>query len=118
MSLSSELQNWIKSGVHYIGELEIQTSDSNFRFILNHYLDSQLSRSAGFGGLEVHQNPDAAREISTYAEDGSYRFAKAQQNLKRGWVMLLKNEEDLRLALDLFYPASVGLFLAQKNGTL
>ena len=32
--------------------------------------------------------------------------------------MLLENEEDLRLALDQFYPACVGLFIAQQGGTL
>lgn len=72
----------------------------------------------GFGGLEVHEGPADARDLSTYAEDGTYRFTKGQVNLKRGWVMTLENEADLRLALDQFYPACVGLFLAWQDGTL
>jgi sirohydrochlorin cobaltochelatase len=32
--------------------------------------------------------------------------------------MALDNEEDLRQAVDQFYPAGVGLFLAQREGTL
>jgi sirohydrochlorin cobaltochelatase len=32
--------------------------------------------------------------------------------------MLLRSAEELRLALDQFYPACVGLFLAQQGGTL
>jgi sirohydrochlorin cobaltochelatase len=38
--------------------------------------------------------------------------------LKRGWVMALQTEEELRQALDQFYPAGLGLFLAYRNGTL
>ena len=50
----------------------------------------ELASAAGFGGLEVHEGPAAARDLSTYAEDGTYRFAKGQTNLKRGWVMVLE----------------------------
>jgi sirohydrochlorin cobaltochelatase len=32
--------------------------------------------------------------------------------------MTLENEEDLRQAVDQFYPACLGLFLAQRDGTL
>ena len=32
--------------------------------------------------------------------------------------MVLEDEEDLRQALDQFYPAGLGLFLARRNGTL
>ena len=77
-----------------------------------------LSTEPAFGGLEVHQGPAGARDISTYAEDGTYRFTKGQVNLKRGWVMTLADEEELRQALDQFYPACVGLFLAWQEGTL
>ena len=66
----------------------------------------------------LYEGPAAARDLSTYAEDGSYRFTKGQTNLKRGWVMALENEEELRQALDQFYPACLGLFLAQRNGIL
>jgi sirohydrochlorin cobaltochelatase len=86
--------------------------------MLTHDTDVGISASPAFGGLEIHRDPEDAHEISTFAEDGTYRFSKAQQNLKSGWVMLLDHEEDLRLALDHFYPASVGLYLAQRNGTL
>jgi sirohydrochlorin cobaltochelatase len=68
--------------------------------------------------LEIHEGPDDARDLSTYAEDGTYRFTKGQTNLKRGWVMVLESERDLMLALDQFYPACVGLFFARQGGTL
>ncbi len=115
---ASQLRELIHSGIHRIGEIEIQSNVSIDDYILCHWQDVALSLQPDFGGLEVHTGPDDARDICTYAEDGTYRFAKGQINLKRGWVMILENEEDLRLALDQFYPAYVGLFLAHRNGTL
>lgn len=118
MSIADQLQNLLKSGIHRIGELSLKTNVSNDTFIVFHFADSERVSRPEFGGLEVHEGPEDAREISTYAEDGMYRFTKGQVNLKRGWVMVLQNAEDLRLALDQFYPACVGLFLALKGGTL
>lgn len=118
MSLAKKLRKLLDSGIHRIGELEIQTVDLNDRFILSHHLDAIFAAHPEFGGLEHHAGPADAREISTYAADGSYRFTKGQVNLKRGWIMTLENEESLRLALDQFYPACVGLFTAWQNGDL
>jgi sirohydrochlorin cobaltochelatase len=118
MSIALKLQNLIESGIHRIGEIEIQTNVSGDCFILCHWQDSGCLREEGFGGLEVHEDPCAARDISTYAEDGTYRFTKGQVNLKRGWVMRLRSAEDLRLALDHFYPCAVGLHMARSEGTL
>ncbi len=118
MSTALELRNLIRSGFHRIGQIELQTDVCEHPYAICHHEDAELSTEPAFGGLDRHEGPDAAREISTYAEDGSYRFTKGQTNLKRGWVMTLENEEDLRQALDQFYPACLSLFLAQRNGTL
>ena len=118
MSIALELRNLIHNGFHRIGELSIQTIVTSDHFNLCHHEDVKLTVEPEFGGLTHYQGPAAAREISTYAVDGSYRFTKGQTNLKRGWVMTLENEEDLRQALDQFYPAAVSLFLAQQRGTL
>ncbi len=118
MSTALLLRNLIRSGIHRIGEIELQTDVYGYPYVLCHFSDAELSTEPAFGGLEHHEGPAAARDISTYAEDGTYRFTKGQVNLKRGWVMSLENEEDLRLALDQFYPACVGLFLAYQSGKL
>ncbi|RPJ34240.1 MAG: hypothetical protein EHM17_07380 [Verrucomicrobiaceae bacterium] len=86
--------------------------------MLTHWQDAAAVNKPEFGGVEVHRDPAAAREISTYAEDGTYRFTKGQVNLKRGWLMALGSLEELRQALDHFYPACLGLFLAEEDGTL
>ncbi|MCU0778390.1 MAG: hypothetical protein MUF86_12070 [Akkermansiaceae bacterium] len=118
MSIASELQDLIQNGVRRMGEIEIQTNVFNHAFLLSHWLDAESARQPDLGGLEAHEGPQAARDISTHAEDGSYRFTKGQVNLRRGWVMTLADTEELRQALDHFYPACVGLHLAHRRGTL
>lgn len=118
MTTAIQLRNLIRSGIHRIGEIELQTDVYGYAYVLCHRYDVELSTEPAFGGLEHYEGPAAARDISTYSEDGEYRFTKGQVNLKRGWVMSLENEEELRLALDQFYPACAGLFLAHQNGRL
>jgi sirohydrochlorin cobaltochelatase len=118
MSIAQKLKELLDSGIHRIGEIEIKTSVCNPKHTLCHWQDSALIGEAGFGGLEIHRDPAAAREISTYAEDGTYRFTKGQVNLKRGWAMTLDTTEELRQALDLFYPACLGLYLSLRDNCL
>lgn len=118
MSIALELRNSLRSGLHRIGQLEIQADVYGHPYLICHWLDAELSTQPAYGGLELHEGPAAARDLSTYAEDGTYRFTKGQTNLKRGWVMALETEEELRQALDQFYPAALGLILARRSGTL
>lgn len=118
MPISTELRNLLRSGIHRIGELELQTDVYGYPYVICHFEDAELSTEPAFGGLDLFEGPSAARDLSTHTADGNYRFAKGQTNLKRGWVMALENEEELRQALDQFYPASLGLFLAHRDGTL
>jgi len=118
MSLANALRLLLQSGSRRLGELEFKSIDLNDRFIICHWKDTACAAQEEFGGLEMYVDPSAARDLSTYAEDGSYRFIKGQVNLKRGWVMVLESAEDLRMALDLFYPAAIGLVVAWRNGTL
>ena len=138
LASSYKLLHAISHGVHRIGEIEIETidlngdekqgdahaphpfksSDSNHRFRLSHSADVAHRGAADAPELSAYYGPAAAREIASYAEDGSYRFLKAQGNLRRGWLLLLDSVDDLRLALDQFYPASVGLWHAWQDGSL
>ncbi len=116
--ISEKLRSAIAAGIHQIGEIEIQSFDSNSRFKLCHVADVDGHEGSGGEDLTIYQGPGGAREIALEGADGSNRFLKAQENLRRGWVMLLDTVEDLRLALDQFYPACVGLWLAEQEGTL
>jgi 4Fe-4S iron-sulfur cluster binding domain/DR2241 stabilising domain len=113
MTTALQLGELLRSGIHRIGQIELLTNVGDSAYAICHLADRELVTE-----LTTYQGPAAARDLSTYAEDGTYRFTKGQTNLKRGWLMLLANEEDLRQALDQFYPACLSLFLAQNGGTL
>jgi hypothetical protein len=108
----------IASGVNRIGEIMIQSNDSNDCFHLFHNADAPLATAADFGGLEVFLGPGEARRISLYTASDDYRFLKAQRNLRRGWLIVLDSPSDLRLALDHFYPAALGMWLSHREGRL
>ena len=118
MTNTDFLANLIHNGVHRIGEIKIKTFDSIDRFLILHHLDCEQLELPGFSSLEQFRGPSAARDLSTYSQDGTYRFTKGQVNLKRGWVMILESLGDLHLALDQFYPAGIGLWNAASNDGL
>ncbi|MFD0893640.1 hypothetical protein KBB96_07155 [Luteolibacter ambystomatis] len=118
MSILQFLSDSLRNGVHRIGQIEIQTNDSIDQIQLVHVDDIPLAAQPDQGGLKVHRDPEAARDLSTFSEDGEYRFTKGQTNLRRGWLMELSSLDELRRALDLFYPAALGLLAAQKEGRL
>lgn len=118
MPIASDLKNLALAGVCRIGELSFQANVSNLPWVICHWQDAGQLGEVRHGSLQLHEGPAAARELSIYTADGHYRFAKGQLNLPRGWVLVVQNEEELRQALDLFYPAGVGLFLALQQGTL
>lgn len=109
-SLAKFIAEQVASGIHRIGQIEIQSDDGEAPYQLCHADD------VGAGGLEVHQGPSRARELSTWGDDGEYRFAKASINLRRGWRMVLADAEQLRQAIDGFYPAALGLWRAESAG--
>ena len=115
MTTRQFLTQLVESGVHRIGEIEIQYRKADGCFIISHHLDACM---VGNGDLELHQSPEAARDISTYSASGEYRFTKAQVNLRRGWVMIFSSIDELRLALDHFYPAAIGLSQAYQSGEI
>ncbi len=67
---------------------------------------------------EVFTRPEDAREIAKYDAAGNYRPLKTAPNLRRGWRLGLADIDALRLALDLFYPAALGTWLAAHRGEL
>ncbi|HVJ47081.1 MAG TPA: CbiX/SirB N-terminal domain-containing protein [Luteolibacter sp.] len=130
-SITHYLTRLLEKKVHRIGEIEIQTGASCEQlceqigeqpceqlFILSHERDASNVRSGEVSAFEIHRDPMVARDLSTYAPDGEYRFTKGQVNLRAGWVMILSSAEDLRLALDHFYPAAIGLHRASASGKL
>lgn len=72
----------------------------------------------GATGLQLHENPRAAREIARLAGDGEYRPLKSAPNLRRGWVLLVANAGDLVVAMNGLYPAAVVHWYLYREGRL
>lgn len=112
MKLAERLAEAIAAGVRRIGQVSIKPQAGGY--LLRHIDDEGLDPSA----LELHEDPEAARDISTWAKDGHYRFTKGELSLIRGWLLKLESAEQLKQALDLFYPAAVGLHFARQDGRI
>jgi sirohydrochlorin cobaltochelatase len=70
------------------------------------------------GNLETFRNAEDAIEIARYDDKGNYRPLKTAPNLRHGWRMQLGTPEELRLALDHFYPGRLSVFVAWQRGQL
>jgi sirohydrochlorin cobaltochelatase len=90
------------------GQILVQESGDNF--VLSHRDDDPRNPSDTF------RNPEDAIEIAKYDDVGNYRPLKTAPNLRHGWRMELETEEELKRALDHFYPGRLAVFVAwQKN---
>jgi sirohydrochlorin cobaltochelatase len=68
--------------------------------------------------LEIFQDPEDAIEIARYDDTGNYRALKTAPNLRHGWRMELRTPDDLKRALDHFYPGRLAIFIESKTGRL
>lgn len=117
-NLTEFLARRVAAGVRRIGQIEILVDRPDCAYALCHLDDlPRLADPAGHG-LQILDGPEAAREVSTWAIDGSYRFAKGQLNLRQGWMLRLADAGELRQALDGFYPAALGLWKASLENRL
>jgi hypothetical protein len=80
------------------GQVHART-DGEGRYTLRHRDD------VGLSGLDTHEDPRAAREISKTTEAGEYRPLKSSPNLRRGWELRLSGAGDLAVAMNYLYPA-------------
>ncbi|HEY7002356.1 MAG TPA: DR2241 family protein [Candidatus Udaeobacter sp.] len=68
--------------------------------------------------LEMFRNAEAAIKLARYDDDGKYRPLKTVPNLRHGWRMTLLTSDELRHALDYFYPSRLAIFVAWQRGRL
>ena len=66
---------------------------------------------------QVYHSTEDARQIAKYDSSGAYRPLKGAPNLPRGWLIELTNIDDLKRALDFFYPGAIATWLAYQAGT-
>jgi len=68
--------------------------------------------------LQTFHDPEAAHKISIWTDENQYRPLKTAPNLRHGWELRLDALSEVRLALDLLYPAALGKALALHEGRL
>ena len=107
--ISDELARLIREGYNALGELEFAVSSSGYR--LYHCADRNSLSEA-----QVYHSAEDARQIARYDASGAYRALKGAPNLPRRWILELANINDLKRALDYFYPGAIATWLAYREG--
>ena len=95
----------------YLGQILV-TKREGVGFVLLHRDDESLDR------LHTYQEAEDAVEIAKYDDAGNYRSLKTAPNLRHGWRLELATLEELRRALNYFYPSRLAVFAAWKSGYL
>src|SRR6184192_2978117 len=93
-----------------VGQILIRKTDGSF--VLCHRDDEVRN------DLQRFKNADDALEIARYDDPGNYRSLKTAPNLRHGWRLELKTLEEVRRALDYFYPGRLAVFAAWKSDKL
>jgi sirohydrochlorin cobaltochelatase len=68
--------------------------------------------------LRAYDSAGHAAEIARFDDAGKYRALKSAPNLQRGWRIVVRDLESVRIALDHFYPARIDAILAADKGAL
>lgn len=110
--LKSALVAWLQAGRQVIGQVRITAEGGGFS--LRHLEDAAEPAEA----LTLYTLASAARDIARNDASGEFRPIKTAPTLIRGWRLSLPDLASLQLALEFFYPAAIGMALAQNKGTL
>ena len=94
-----------------IGQVLIASGDGG-GFELRHRQD------AGRTDLERFEGAEDARALGTKDDAGGYRPLKTAPTLRRDWVLALPDLSAVCLALDYFYPAALGQWIAWRESRL
>src|SRR5262245_25577700 len=81
-------------------------------FVVSHRDDESLDQ------LQTYREAEDASEIAKYDDAGNYRPLKTAPNLRHGWRLELPTVEELRRALDYFYPGRLAVFAAWESAYL
>ena len=95
----------------HFGQILVRGTRSG-RFVLSHRDDKAADQ------LKVFRSAEDAIKIAKYDDAENYRPLKTAPNLRHGWRLELETLEDLRHALDYFYPGRLGMFAAWKSDKL
>ena len=94
-----------------VGEILVRKTSTG-GFVLSHRDDKAADQ------LKIFRSAEDAIEIAKHDDAGNYRPLKTAPNLRHGWRLELGTLEDLRRALDYFYPGRLAVFAAWRSGKL
>jgi len=94
-----------------VGEILVRRTRTG-GFVLSHRDDKAADQ------LKIFRSAEDAIEIAKHDDVGNYRPLKTAPNLRHGWRLELETLEDLRRALDYFYPGRLAVFAAWKSDKL
>jgi sirohydrochlorin cobaltochelatase len=108
--LTAALGRWLQPGSRQMGEILIRAVERGHE--LRHVADIHRI------DLVTNVRAEEARRIALSTATGDYRPLKTAPNLRRGWRLELESLPEVRRALDLFYPAMLGVLLDFERGQL
>lgn len=94
----------LSQGSFVIGQIRVCVP-SDGSFLLHHIAEENVGETA------LTRDPNDAVRLALYDPAGKYRPLKTAPNLAPGWRMELASLDELRLALDLFYPSALGMWV-------
>ncbi len=103
-----ELERWLRAGGKSVGQLSIAPSGDGWE--LRHVED------VGRNDLEAFAKWEDARTLANLDDAGAFRPLKTAPTVRHGWRLVLPDAEAVRLALEYFYPAMLGVWLAHRAG--
>ena len=103
-----EFERWLNVGGKSFGQIAIARTDRGWE--LRHTDDAQRDSLTPFSKWED------ARALANLDDAGAFRALKTAPNLRHGWRLVLPDAHSVRLALDYFYPAMLGVWLAHGRG--
>lgn len=102
--LTAALAEWLAGGARQMGEVLIRQVDGGYD--LRHAADAERD------DLPIAD----PREVALANDAGEYRPLKTAPDLRRGWRFTARTLQEVRHALDLLYPAMLGVLLDFQRG--
>lgn len=104
------LAEWLAQGGRRIGQVLVFRTPAGWE--LRHVDD------AGRTDLQESTRWQDARTLANLDDAGAYRALKTAPNLRHGWTLQVPGVDEVRRALDYFYPAMLGVWLARQHGEI
>ena len=95
----------------HIGQILVRKGNDG-SFVLSHCGDETRKP------LKTFRGADDAVKIAKFDSAGNYRPLKTAPNLQHGWRLELATFDELKQALDYFYPGRLAIFAARKTDQL